>query len=82
MLHRVRYDYVVKVDFIVRKDTLYRHEEFSRRYAVEIDGATVWLVMAEDLLLSKLAWAAESHSEIQLQDVRNLIVSVADLDWT
>ena len=33
-------------------------------------------------MLSKLAWAAESRSEIQLQDVRNLIRSVADLDWT
>jgi len=42
----------------------------------------MWLVTAEDLLLSKLAWAAESHSELQLQDVRNLIRSVADLDWT
>jgi hypothetical protein len=40
------------------------------------------LVTPEDLLLSKLLWAAESHSEIQLQDVRNLIRSVAHLDWT
>ena len=31
---------------------------------------------------SKLLWAAESHSEMQLQDVRNLIRSVADFDWT
>jgi hypothetical protein len=42
----------------------------------------MWLVTAEDLLLSKLVWAADSHSEIQLQDVRNLISSVAHLDWT
>jgi hypothetical protein len=40
------------------------------------------LVTPEDLLLSKLLWAAESHSEIQLQDVRNLIRSVTHLDWT
>lgn len=33
-------------------------------------------------MLSKLAWAAESRSEIQLQDVRNLIRSVVRLDWT
>jgi len=66
----------------VRKETPYRQEEFARRSAVDIDGVTMWLVTAEDLLLSKLAWAAESRSEIQLQDVRNLIRSVADLDWT
>ena len=76
-----KYDHIIKVDFIVRKDTPYRQEEFARRIAVEIDGATMWLVTAEDLLLSKLVWAAESHSEMQLQDVRSLIRSVADLDW-
>lgn len=78
----IHYDHVVKVDCIVRKDTPYRHEEFARRSAIEIDGVTMWLVSAEDLLLSKLVWAAESHSEMQLQDVRNLIRSVGDLDWT
>jgi ABC-type anion transport system duplicated permease subunit len=82
MFNIIHYDHVMKVDFIVRKDTLYRQEEFARRSAVEIDGVTMWLVTAEDLLLSKLAWAAESRSELQLQDVRNLIRSVADLDWT
>ena len=81
MFNIIHYDHVVKVDCIVRKDTLYRQEEFARRIAVEIDGATMWLVTAEDLLLSKLVWAAESHSEMQLQDVRNLIRAVADLDW-
>jgi len=82
MFNIIHYDHVMKVDFIVWKDTPYRHEEFARRSAVEIDGVTMWLVTAEDLLLSKLVWAAESRSEIQLYDVRNLIRSVADLDWT
>jgi hypothetical protein len=82
MFNIIHYDQVMKVDFIVRKETPYRQEEFARRIAVEIDSATMWLVTAEDLLLSKLAWAAESHSEMQLQDVRNLIRSVAYLDWT
>ncbi len=82
MFNIIHYDHVMKVDCMVRKDTPYRQEEFARRITVEIDGVTMWLVTAEDLLLSKLVWAAESHSEMQLQDVRNLIKSVADLDWT
>jgi hypothetical protein len=82
MFNIIHYAHVMKVDFIVRKDTPYRQEEFARRSAVEIDGVTMWLVTAEDLLLSKLVWAAESRSEIQLQDVRNLIRSVVPLDWT
>jgi hypothetical protein len=82
MFNTIHYDHIIKVDFIVRKDTPYRQEEFARRAAVDIEGVTMWLVMAEDLLLSKLVWAAESRSEIQLQDVRNLIRSGMDLDWT
>ena len=75
-----RIQHVMKVDFIVCKATPYRHEEFARCSAVEIDGVIMWLVTAEDLLLSKLVWTAESRSEMQLQDVRNLIRSVADLE--
>jgi hypothetical protein len=26
----------------------HRHEEFARRYAVDIDGVTMWFVTAED----------------------------------
>jgi hypothetical protein len=62
MFNIIHYDHVIKVDCIVRKDTPYRREEFARRSAVEIDGVTMWFVTAEDLLLSKLAWAAESRT--------------------
>src|SRR5262249_22871698 len=82
MFNIIHYDNVMKVDFIVRKYTPYRREEFARRIAVEIDGVSVWLATAEDLVLSKLVWAAESHSEVQLLDVRNLIRAVTGLDWT
>jgi len=82
MFNIIHYDHVMKVDFIVRKDTPYRREEFARRSTVEIDGVAMWFVTAEDLLLSKLVWAAESRSEMQLQDARSLIRAVVDLDWT
>jgi len=85
-LHRrlfniVHLERVVKVDFIVRKDSPYRREEFARRRSLMLDEAKVWLVSPEDLLLSKLSWAKDSHSELQLGDVRNLIAAVPDLDW-
>jgi hypothetical protein len=34
----------------------------------------------EDLILSKLFWAKESFSEMQIQDVKNLMRTVPDLD--
>jgi hypothetical protein len=73
---------LVKIDFIVRKNAPYRQQEFLRRQRVKVDGFKAWIVSAEDLLLSKLVWAKESQSEMQLNDVRNLIASVHQLDWS
>jgi hypothetical protein len=40
----------------------------------------MWLVSAEDLIISKLLWAKESRSEMQIKDVANLMETVDDLD--
>ncbi len=77
----VRSASVIKVDFIIRKEAPYRQQEFIRRCTMEIDDTTLWFVTPEDLLLSKLIWAADGKSEMQLNDVRNLILEVAALDW-
>jgi hypothetical protein len=45
-----------------------------------IDGATVWVVAPEDLILSKLVWAKNSQSELQLRDVRRLLHAIPGLD--
>jgi len=74
-------DAIVKVDFVVRKDTPYHREEFSRRRHEVVDGQTVWMVSAEDSILSKLLWSKDSRSELQLRDVRHLITARPDLDW-
>lgn len=80
MFNLVHLDTVVKVDFIVRKETAFRRQEIARRRRLSVAGFDVWLVSAEDLILSKLVWASESRSDFQLRDVRNLLRSVADLD--
>ena len=72
---------VVKVDFIVRKDGDFREEEFRRRRSADIDDVRMWVVSAEDLILSKLDWARSSRSELQLRDVRNVIKAQPSLDW-
>ena len=40
------------------------------------------VVSVEDLILSKLCWAKASESELQLRDVRTLLATVSQLDWT
>lgn len=71
----------IKVDCIIRKAAEYRRHEFNRRRQVEINGINVWLVSKEDLILSKLSWARDSHSELQLRDVRNLLATGYDVEY-
>jgi hypothetical protein len=69
---------VIKVDCIVRKQSEYRLAEFDRRQRIKILDFETWIVSKEDLILSKLFWAKDSHSELQLRDVKNLISSGCD----
>lgn len=72
--------YVIKIDFIIKKSSAYQNASFSRRKQVLIEQSPIWFVSAEDLIISKLLWAKDSHSEMQLKDVRNLVETLDDLD--
>lgn len=80
MFNLVHVATVVKVDFIVRKESEYRRVEFGRRRAFVSDGQRIQVVAMEDLILSKLAWAKDSHSEFQLRDVRGLFELQPSMD--
>jgi hypothetical protein len=80
LFNLIHVEAVAKVDFVVRKDLPYRQEEFRRRRQITIEGHPMWIVSAEDLILSKLVWAKTSRSELQLRDVRQLVTSVRPLD--
>jgi len=71
---------VVKVDVVVRKDTDYRRTEFARRRRLTFEGHPLFVVAPEDLVISKLDWARDTRSEVQLGDVRHLLRSVPGLD--
>jgi len=78
MFNLIHQESVIKVDFIVRKSGAYRREEFERRMKVEIEDFSTWIVSKEDLIISKLDWARDSRSELQLGDVRNLLATGCD----
>jgi len=80
MFNLIQNEYVIKIDFVVRKESPYRRTEFSRRRRVAIDDRRIYIVAPEDLILSKLAWAKDSRSEVQLTDVRNLFRSVRGMN--
>lgn len=80
MFNLIHNQYVIKIDFIIKKSSKYQNTEFSNRKQVLIDQCPIWLVSAEDLVISKLLWAKENHSEMQLKDVANLMETVDNLD--
>jgi len=80
MFNIIHNKYVLKVDFIVKKSSLYRHTEFQRRHQIFVEGIPMWIVSPEDLILSKLWWSRNSHSEVQISDIRNIFASIDDLD--
>jgi len=69
---------VVKIDLIPRKEGDYRRIEFERRVMVAFAGIDLWIVSPEDLILSKLDWAKDTHSDLQLRDVRHLLETPRD----
>jgi hypothetical protein len=62
-----------KIDFIVRKDTEYRRLEFSRKTRKVLDDIPVWMVSAEDLIVSKIEWIQKLQSDKQIQDIKMLL---------
>ena len=44
---------------------------------MKLEDQEVWVVSLEDLIISKLYWAKDSFSEMQIKD----IVSLIDLDF-
>lgn len=71
---------VVKIDFIIRKDKKYSKIEFSRKRSIVFEELKINITSPEDLILSKLFWAKDTLSEMQIRDVMNLMKTVPDLD--
>jgi hypothetical protein len=80
MFNIINYENPVKVDFIVLKRDEYERLKFSRKRRRKINGSKVYIISPEDLIISKLMWAKDSISEIQIRDVSNLISCVKPLD--
>jgi hypothetical protein len=78
MFNVIHNEAVIKVDCIVRKHSEYRALEFARRQRLTISNLALWVVRKEDLIISKLDWAKDSLSAMQLRDVKTLLSTGAD----
>lgn len=80
MFNMIHIESVYKVDFIILKDVSYRDTEFKRRQRILLGDTPIWIVAPEDLIISKLFWSKDSLSEMQIKDIKNIILSVKNLD--
>ena len=69
-----------KADFIILKDEIYRKTEFERRRQVNFLNMNIYVVSAEDLLLSKIIWIQKLQSHLQIEDIKALQLTPG-LDW-
>lgn len=67
----------LKTDFIIRKKRSFSKEEFARRKVARLMGLELCIVSPEDSILSKLEWSKESQSQMQFNDV----INVLDAQW-
>jgi hypothetical protein len=78
MFNLMHLDSAINVELIVRENSEYRQTEFERRKSVEFAGISTWITSREELIHSKLVWARDTDSEMQLRDVRTLIDESVD----
>jgi hypothetical protein len=73
---------IIKIDCVILKDDEFNLLAFSRREIVKYtDYFDVWIINKDDLILSKLNWAKQSRSEMQMRDVANLLRNGYDVDY-
>jgi hypothetical protein len=71
-----------KADFVILKNEPFRQLEFTRRKEIEYLDKKIFVVSAEDLLLSKLIWIQDYQSAVQTEDIKSILASGnLDLDY-
>lgn len=78
MFNIIHNETVVKVDCIVLKPDPLETDKFHRRVLIKMCDRPFWFTTKEDLIVSKLQWARNTHSEMQFRDIRNLLETGVD----
>jgi hypothetical protein len=62
-----------KIDLIIRKSRPFSEEEFRRRKLVNLQGRSLFVASAEDVVVSKLEWAKLAQSQRHIEDVAGIL---------
>lgn len=81
MFNLIHLEKAIKIDCIIRKNTEFEKLKFQNRRKANVGEMTFWTITKEDLILSKLKWASDSFSEMQIRDVANLTANEYDSEY-
>jgi hypothetical protein len=81
MCNAIHYATSWKLDLIPLKDEPFHQSEFSRRRKERLTELDCFVQSPEDLVLSKLQWAAKGGSARQIEDVRAILRGAPKLDF-
>jgi hypothetical protein len=62
-----------KIDFIICKSRAFSEEEFGRRRLLDVEGTSLFVASAEDVIIAKLEWSKLAKSQRQLEDVAAML---------
>jgi hypothetical protein len=62
-----------KIDLIIRKSRSFSQQEFERRQMVRLQGVSLFVANAEDVILAKLEWAKLANSQRQVEDAAGIM---------
>jgi hypothetical protein len=62
-----------KIDMIIRKSRAFSQEEFGRRRLSNLEGMSLYVASAEDIILAKLEWARLGKSNRQIEDAAGIL---------
>src|SRR5882724_1625249 len=57
-----------KIDMIMRKSRAFSQGEFDRRQLLNVQGVSLFVASAEDVVIAKLEWAKLAQSQRQIED--------------
>ena len=62
-----------RIDMIIRKSRAFSREEFGRRKQVNMEGTSLFVASAEDVILAKLEWCKLAQSSRQVEDAAGIL---------
>jgi len=62
-----------KIDMIIRKSRAFSWEEFNRRQQLTLQGVSLFVASAEDVIIAKLEWSKLGQSQRQIEDAVGIL---------